>query len=78
MTPSESAERIRALPERVVTSWLLEFGYQHPPGDIAYGLSVAFEDRGERLALELERHGKRMADRATMSHAPGGRASVIR
>lgn len=80
MTPAEAdAIRIRAIPDRVTLSWLNEFGYIHP--DVVTGLARAYDERGSRLARELEQHGRRMADRATMERGKTfitGRAGVIR
>jgi hypothetical protein len=65
--------------ERVVNTWIQEFGYANlhviEPGD---PLVTAINERGPRIRRELSIHSKRLADRATM--APSrivGRSSVI-
>jgi len=68
---------LSTIPYRVVLSWLTEFGYTKP--DVVAGLDAALRERGpDRLHRELDIHGKRLAERAQMSRAPVGRASVIR
>ena len=65
-------EIVRQTPARVVSTWLTEFGYtQHTCADV-------LQERGERFVRELEQHGKRLADRATMARPPVGRTGVIR
>lgn len=61
--------------DRVVTTWLLEFGYVYG------GLRAALGDRSfRRLNTELSIHATRLAKRATMRGGTRitGRAGVIR
>lgn len=67
ITPAEAAGRVRAMfGDKLVDSWLQEFGYANlhviTPGD---PLATAVAERGARIREEMQRHGKRLADRAT-------------
>jgi hypothetical protein len=80
ITPEQAAAKVREMfGDKLVDSWLLEFGYSNlhviTPGD---PLATAVAERGARIRQELVKHGKRLADRATM--APTrivGRSSVV-
>jgi hypothetical protein len=65
-------------PQRVVLTWLNEFGYVSP--DVVSGLNKALRERSaDRLFRELDLHAKRLADRAQMEpQRMQGRAGVIR
>lgn len=60
--------------DRVIATWLLEFGYARG------GLMAALEDRDRtRLNTELSIHAKRLADRAVMGpQRLTGQSRVIR
>lgn len=76
MSDGDAVNRgIQNVPQRVIESWLQEFGY--PP--LPAGLKQAMNERPLRIARELDTHGRRLADRAQMSARPmQGRAGVIR
>lgn len=80
ITPTEAASRVRAMfGDKLVDSWLFEFGYTNLnviiPGD---PLTTAIAERGGRIREEIQRHGKRIADRATQGPTRIiGRSSVV-
>lgn len=65
---------------RIIGTWLVEFGYARDVEcDQFVGLSIATQERGPRIARELDIHAKRLADRAQMGpQRMQGRAQVIR
>lgn len=66
---------IRQMDERVVLSWIQEFGYK------SYTAGMIAAERGTtRWAVELQQHGKRLAERAQMDgpRRIAGTSSVIR
>lgn len=80
ITTGQAASKVREMfGDKLVDSWLFEFGYTNLnviiPGD---PLATAIAERGARIREEIQRHGKRIADRATMGPTRiVGRSSVV-
>lgn len=79
ITVEAAAAKVREMfGDRVVDTWLEEFGYTKPPEGMQC-LEWALAERGPVLRREMEIHAKRLVDRQTMGGGRiVGRASVIR
>jgi hypothetical protein len=79
ITIAEAAANLREMfTDRVVDTWLDEFGYTSYQRNPSEPLQWAVTERGARIRRELAVHAKRLADRQTMG-APRitGKASVV-
>lgn len=84
ITIVQAAANLRQMfPDRVVGTWLDEFGYTSPEAAAPFAgaadpLEWALMERGARIRRELTIHAKRLADRQTMGGGRiVGRSSVV-